>query len=68
MTFLVFDAVNGHEDSWPFSDPVDEAYAPAYYQIIIKPMCLTLIQKKLNKKDYKTKEEVCSRIIMIDVC
>ncbi|XP_071809237.1 uncharacterized protein [Asterias amurensis] len=53
----VFDAVNGHEDSWPFSDPVDEAYAPAYYQIIIKPMCLTLIQKKLNKKDYKTKEE-----------
>ena len=56
---IVFDAVNDHEDSWPFSESVDEAYAPAYYQIIIKPMCLTMIQKKINKRDYKTKYEVC---------
>ncbi|XP_022108645.1 uncharacterized protein LOC110988947 isoform X2 [Acanthaster planci] len=53
----VYDAVSKHEDSWPFMDPVDEAYAPAYYQIIIKPMCLNIIEKKIKKKDYKTKEE-----------
>ncbi|XP_038049501.1 LOW QUALITY PROTEIN: uncharacterized protein LOC119723070 [Patiria miniata] len=53
----VYDAVSKHEDSWPFLDPVDEAYAPAYYQIVIKPMCLGFIQEKLKKGDYKTKDE-----------
>ncbi|XP_058794615.1 protein split ends-like isoform X2 [Phymastichus coffea] len=43
-----------HEDSWPFTDPVDEQYAPRYYSVVRKPMDLTKMEEKLDEGAYKT--------------
>ncbi|CAH1107566.1 unnamed protein product [Psylliodes chrysocephalus] len=49
----ILDFVKSHEDAWPFTDPVEEEYAPNYYSIIRKPMDLQRMEERLDSGYYK---------------
>nr|CAI5862236.1 unnamed protein product [Callosobruchus analis] len=50
----ILDFVKNHEDAWPFTDPVEEEYAPNYYSIVRKPMDLQRMEDRLDGGYYKT--------------
>ncbi|OXU17702.1 hypothetical protein TSAR_001147, partial [Trichomalopsis sarcophagae] len=50
----VLNILKDHEDAWPFTDPVDEQYAPRYYSVIRRPMDLSKMEEKLEEGSYKT--------------
>lgn len=41
-----------------FEEPVTEAIAPGYFEVVDKPMDYTTVEKKVDEQSYKTKEEV----------
>ncbi|KAF7641589.1 hypothetical protein LDENG_00276740 [Lucifuga dentata] len=43
-----------HQDSWPFMKLVSRTQVPDYYDIIRKPMALSIIREKLNNCEYQT--------------
>ncbi|XP_048242320.1 titin homolog isoform X2 [Haliotis rufescens] len=49
--------VKAHDDSWPFWEPVKEEFAPDYFHVIETPMDLTMIERKLDDRDYKSVRE-----------
>ncbi|XP_039597065.1 bromodomain adjacent to zinc finger domain protein 1A [Polypterus senegalus] len=46
-----------HEDSWPFIKLVSKAQVPDYYDIIHKPIALSVIREKMNSCKYSTAAE-----------
>ena len=47
------------EDAWIFEDPVTEDIAPGYFEIVSQPMDFATVEKKLEHREYVTKEQVC---------
>ncbi|XP_021345176.1 uncharacterized protein LOC110445105 isoform X2 [Mizuhopecten yessoensis] len=65
----VFEAVKNHKDAWPFMEPVDEEVAPGYHDVIKKPMDLSLIERKLKNRTYKSKKRFLKDInVMLENC
>ena len=44
-----------HEDCWLFVDPVTEAIAPGYHDVIKLPMDVVTVEKKLKNEEYSNK-------------
>ncbi|KAM8971847.1 chromatin remodeling regulator CECR2 [Pelodytes ibericus] len=63
--YKVLDVVKAHKDSWPFLEPVDEAFAPDYYNIITCPMDISRVEQRLCSGYYLTKEQFISDIKII---
>lgn len=51
-------SVISNRDSWPFKQPVDENFAPMYYEVIQNPIDLSVIQKKINNRMYTNFHQV----------
>ncbi|KAK3859096.1 hypothetical protein Pcinc_023641 [Petrolisthes cinctipes] len=58
-----------HEDAWPFLLPVNTRQFPTYKKIIKKPMDLSVIKKKLEENQYRTRDEYCEDLrLMFNNC
>lgn len=65
MNHLTFDpccavlsGLRKHEDGWVFEEPVTEAIAPGYFDVVKSPMDFVTVEKKLESSQYKTREQV----------
>jgi hypothetical protein len=56
LSFLVF-SMQSHPSSWPFHVPVSIKDVPDYFDVIKKPMDLSLIMEKIGKEEYKNVNE-----------
>jgi len=48
--------IHAHRSAWPFLSPVDGQMVPDYYDIVKKPMALSIIGEKLEKGAYNDEE------------
>lgn len=70
LFLIVLAGLRKHEEAWVFEDPVTEAIAPGYFEVVDKPMDYTTVEKRVEEQAYKDKEEVSERdrgLAMIDV-
>ncbi|XP_014243801.1 uncharacterized protein LOC106663462 isoform X2 [Cimex lectularius] len=67
--YKILDRVKADSDSWPFRDPVDEAYAPKYYAVIARPMDLQTMEDKLDNGEYGSLQEFRADFqLIVDNC
>ncbi|KAJ8366911.1 hypothetical protein AAFF_G00336810 [Aldrovandia affinis] len=48
--------VKGHQNAWPFMEPVKKTEAPGYYQVIRFPMDLKTMSERLKSRYYSTRK------------
>ena len=58
LPLVVLGGLRKHEDGWVFEDPVTEAIAPGYFDVVQTPMDYSTVEKNLDSGKYKTQEEV----------
>lgn len=58
MYLAVLAGLRKHEEAWVFEEPVTEAIAPGYFEVVDKPMDYTTVEKKVEEQVYKGKDEV----------
>ena len=52
----ILNALNDHENSWPFRQAVSQKQAPDYYTVITNPMWIEKIKEKLDAGLYQERE------------
>ena len=53
----VIETVKAHRDAWPFVNPVDEEYAPGYFNVVKEPMDIQTMEDKLDNQEYQSVDE-----------
>lgn len=65
---IIVDLVR-HEDSWPFIKLVSRTQVPDYYDVIQKPIALSIIREKLNSCEYQNAGELIADVeLMFSNC
>ena len=49
--------IQRNPNCWPFLEPVTRDIAPDYFDVIDKPMDISVIRRKSTRKEYSTKQE-----------
>lgn len=61
--------MKNNRDAWPFKEPVDEKSAPMYYQVIERPIDLSVVQQKIQSRQYEKLRDVESDFkLMVNNC
>jgi len=55
----------GHEEAWPFLEPVNTRQFPTYKKVIKTPMDLSTIKKGLTAGQYKSREGFLTDVRLI---
>jgi hypothetical protein len=50
--------VKSNRDAWPFREAVDGKAFPMYYQVIEEPIDLSIIERKIENREYEHFEEI----------
>jgi hypothetical protein len=50
--------VKSNRDAWPFREAVDGKAFPMYYQVIEEPIDLSIIEQKIENREYEKFEEI----------
>lgn len=61
--------VQRDKNAWPFLEPVTREIAPDYFDVIDKPMDISVIRGKATRKDYSSKTQFIDDFnLIVDNC
>lgn len=63
--YPILERLYNHDDGGWFRQPVTEAIAPGYFDIIKNPMDFSTIMKKFNENQYTTPYQCCEDIWLV---